>query len=597
MFIFKIIVIFARLKYKFMRKLFLLVTVVFVSICAISQTLSADGPTMGWSSWNTYGFNISDSIIRSQADAMVENGYSAVGYKYVNIDDGYFGGRDSDGHLLIHPTRFPNGMRPVVDYIHNKGLKAGIYSDAGKNTCASYFGGDTIGIGVGLYGHDEEDTKLFFNDLNFDFIKVDFCGGSPYHNKDKLDLPEEERYRAIWNAIQKTGRTDVRMNVCRWAYPGTWVGEVSTSWRTTGDINCSWNSVKSILKENFYLSAYSSKGKYNDMDMLEVGRGLSAEEDKTHFGLWCIMNSPLLIGCDMNNITKTAHDLMCNTELIALNQDTLFQQAYVVNRSGETYILVKDIEQQGSGIRAVALVNLGDAAKTMTLNFSDIDLGGNVKMRDLYLKKNLKDCTGNFSVLVPAHGTKIYRLEAEERYERTLYEAETGFITAYQELTNNQTAPSGIYEENNSCSGGAKAGWLGKKSSNDLIWKNVYSKNGGNYTFTVDFLSGEDRYVVVEVNGERIGRYKANSGGWNTIGSFTFSAALNAGNNTVRLYNVSNWMPDIDCLKVQYNSPAAINSIKNDVHTGKKYNLQGMEVKEITSKGVYIIDGKKRILM
>ncbi len=580
-----------------MRKLFLLVTVAFVCVCANSQTLSADGPTMGWSSWNTYGFNISDSIIRSQADAMVAHGYSNAGYKYVNIDDGYFGGRDTNGHLLIHPTRFPNGMKPVVDYIHGKGLKAGIYSDAGKNTCASYFGGDTIGVGVGFYGHDEEDTKLFFNDLNFDFIKVDFCGGSPYHNKDKLDLPEEERYRAIWNAIQKTGRTDVRMNVCRWAYPGTWVGEVSTSWRTTGDINCSWNSVKSILKENFYLSAYSSKGKYNDMDMLEVGRGLSVEEDKTHFGLWCIMNSPLLIGCDMNNITKAAHDLMCNTELIALNQDTLFQQAYVVKRSGETYILVKDIEQQGSGIRAVALVNLGDAAKTMTLNFSDIDLGGNVKMRNLYLKKNLKDCTGNFSVLVPAHGTKIYRLEAEERYERTLYEAETGFITAYQELTNNQTAPSGIYEENNSCSGGAKAGWLGKKSSNDLIWKNVYSKNGGNYTFTIDFLSGEDRYVVVEVNGERIGRYKANSGDWNKIGSFTFSAALNAGYNTVRLYNISNWMPDIDCLKVQYNSPAAISSTKEDNHMGKKYNLQGIEVKEITSKGVYIIDGKKRLLM
>lgn len=580
-----------------MRKLFLLVTVAFVCVCANSQTLSADGPTMGWSSWNTYGFNISDSIIRSQADAMVAHGYSNAGYKYVNIDDGYFGGRDTNGHLLIHPTRFPNGMKPVVDYIHGKGLKAGIYSDAGKNTCASYFGGDTIGVGVGFYGHDEEDTKLFFNDLNFDFIKVDFCGGSPYHNKDKLDLPEEERYRAIWNAIQKTGRTDVRMNVCRWAYPGTWVGEVSTSWRTTGDINCSWNSVKSILKENFYLSAYSSKGKYNDMDMLEVGRGLSVEEDKTHFGLWCIMNSPLLIGCDMNNITKAAHDLMCNTELIALNQDTLFQQAYVVKRSGETYILVKDIEQQGSGIRAVALVNLEDAAKTMTLNFSDIDLGGNVKMRNLYLKKNLKDCTGNFSVLVPAHGTKIYRLEAEERYERTLYEAETGFITAYQELTNNQTAPSGIYEENNSCSGGAKAGWLGKKSSNDLIWKNVYSKNGGNYTFTIDFLSGEDRYVVVEVNGERIGRYKANSGDWNKIGSFTFSAALNAGYNTVRLYNISNWMPDIDCLKVQYNSPAAISSTKEDNHMGKKYNLQGIEVKEITSKGVYIIDGKKRLLM
>ncbi len=563
-----------------MKKFILSIAIIMIALCINAQTLSENGPTMGWSSWNTYGFNISESIIEKQADAMVNKSFASVGYKYINIDDGYFGGRDVTGHLLIHPTRFPNGMKTVVDYIHSKGLKAGIYSDGGKNTCASYFGGDTIGIGVGLYGHEEEDTKFFFNDLGFDFIKVDFCGGSPYHNKDKLDLPEEDRYRSIWAAIQKTGRTDVRMNVCRWNYPGTWVSEVSTSWRTTGDINCSWNSVKSILKENFYLSAYSSEGKYNDMDMLEVGRGLSTEEDKTHFGLWCIMNSPLLIGCDMNNITTVAHDLMCNSELIALNQDTLFQQAYVVKRSGELYTLVRDIEKRNSGIRAVALVNLSDAAKTMTLKFSDIDLGGKVKMRDLYLKHNLTEQQDSFKVLVPAHGTKIYRVEAAERFERVVYEAETAYISAYQELENNQTVPSGIYEEMDVCSGGAKASWLGKSATNDIQWRNVYSKGGGNYTMTLNYLCGEDRYAIVEVNGDIINKYKFNSGGFSTIASTSLDINLKPGYNTIRVYWNSGWMPDFDCIKLQFNAPLSVDNVKKDnKKNAKKYTLQGIEVK------------------
>ena len=582
-----------------MKHISIFFAVMLCSVALCAQTLSEDGPTMGWSSWNTYGFQISEQIIKSQADAMVEKGFSTAGYRYLNIDDGYFGGRDADGHLLIHPTRFPNGMKTVVDYIHNKGLKAGIYSDGGENTCASYFGGDTIGIGVGLYGHDEEDTQLFFNDLGFDFIKVDFCGGSPYHNKDKLDLPEEDRYRAIWAAIEKTGRKDVRMNVCRWAYPGTWVGEVSTSWRTTGDINCSWASVKSILKENFYLSAYSGKANFNDMDMLEVGRGLSETEDKTHFGMWCVMNSPLLIGCDMNNITTATHDLLCNPELIAVNQDTLFRQAYVVSRSGEAYVMVRDVEQAEGKTRVLALVNLGDGAKTMKVKFSDIDLGGKVKVRDLFQQKDLGEYSDTYSTAVGAHATKILRLEAEERYERTVYEAEAAFCTAYQELTNNQTAPSCSYEENDICSGGAKAGWLGNKATNDLQWRNVYSKEGGNYTLTLDCISGADRYVIVEVNGERVARLKVNTGGWSTLGSVSTDVVLKPGQNTVRLYQSSDWMPDIDRMTLQFNSSLPVGNVKASKKQKRTYSLQGTLMPDDSNlpKGIYVIDGQKRLVM
>ena len=209
-----------------MKKLLLSLTLL-VSCGAFAQ----EGPTMGWSSWNTFGVNISENIIKKQADAMVSKGLDKVGYKFINIDDGYFGGRDkTTGQLLIHPTRFPHGMKTVVDYIHGKGLKAGIYSDAGHNTCGNYYNGDVIAKGVGLYEHDQQDADFFFKELGFDFIKVDFCGGDGPQNSERLTLDEQERYTAISKAIENTGRTDVRLNVCRWDYPGTWVHDVAFSW-------------------------------------------------------------------------------------------------------------------------------------------------------------------------------------------------------------------------------------------------------------------------------------------------------------------------------------------------------------------------------
>ena len=581
-----------------MTKLFMTTAFALLSLCINAQDKTELGPTMGWSSWNTFGINISESLIKQQADAMVSKGYKAAGYTFINIDDGYFGGRDADGHLLIHPQRFPNGMKGVVDYIHKKGLKAGIYSDAGKNTCASMFGGDKIGEGVGLLNHEDDDANFWFNTLGFDFIKVDFCGGSPGHNKEGLKLNEEQRYRKIWNAIQKTGRTAVRMNICRWAFPGTWASEVSTSWRTTGDINCSWNSVKSILKENFYLSAFCGPLSFNDMDMLEVGRGLSTEEDKTHFGMWCIMDSPLLIGCDMRTTSETAQKLMCNKELIALNQDTLFQQAYVVKRDGELYTLVKDIEVLNGKVRAVALLNLSDASKVMTLNFADVDLGGKVQMRDLFYRRNLAEQdTTAFEVRVPAHGCKIYRLEAEERYERTIYEAETAYLSAYQEIENNQTALSATFSEDANCSGGVKVGWLGQRSSNDLQWRNVYSKDGGSYKMMLDYICGESRRINIEVNGKRVKTVSLNSGGWSTIKTSTFDIELQPGQNVIRLYtNDKIWMPDIDCMRLEYQVPAAIEGVKSTKRQRKVYNLQGIEVPNTESlpRGIYIINGQKR---
>lgn len=509
--------------------------------------MAQGGPTMGWSSWNTYGVNINESLIKSQADAIVSNGLKDVGYDHINIDDGFFGGRDTaTGELLIHPTRFPNGLKPVADYIHSKGLKAGIYSDAGANTCGNMYNGDVLSVNVGFYNYDQRDADFYFKECGFDFVKVDFCGGDGPQNKQGLVLDPQERYTAISKAIENTGRTDVRLNVCRWNYPGTWVHDVAFSWRTTVDIYNAWASVKGILAENLYMSAYSYGGRFNDMDMLEVGRSMTEEEDKTHFGMWCIMNSPLLIGCNLTTIKSATLDLLKNEELIALNQDTLYQQAYIVGLSNGCHILVKDIDTLNGTKRAFAIYNPNDASRKATVSFSTLCLGGEVKLRDVFQKEDLGTFTDKYEVTIPAHGTRIYVAEADTRLERTRYEAETAYISDYQELKNNQVERTGVYEAATYCSSGFKAGWLGYSEQNDLVFRDVYSQKGGEYKMTIAYITGETRNINIDVNGERVNKVSVNSGSWTTVAKKIFNVQLKEGQNTIRLSNATNWMPDID---------------------------------------------------
>ena len=536
-------------------------SLVLFAAMSVTTATAQDGPTMGWSSWNTFELNISESIIKGQAAAMVSKGLFDVGYDHINIDDGYFGGRDAaTGKLKIHPTRFKNGLKPVVDYIHEKGLKAGIYSDGGYNTCGSYHGGDKDGEGVGLYQHDQQDCDFFFKELGFDFIKVDFCGGDPVHNKDGLDLDEKARYTAIAQAIKNTGRTDVRMNICRWAYPGTWANNAGFSWRTTQDIFSNWDSIKDILKQNLYMSAYSSKGHYNDMDMLEVGvnkwgNELTAEEAKTHFGMWCIMNSPLLIGCNINSLSTTNLNLLKNKELIALNQDTLYQQAYLAAKVNDCYIMVKDIEKHYGNKRAFAIYNPNDAAKKVTLNFSVIDLADSVALHDCFTKKDIGKFYGTYEVTVPKHGTKIYVAEADTRLERTRYEAETGYSKAYSEIDWNICQ----YSEASYCSGGYKVGYIGGSNSNNYLeWSNVYSKEGGDYKLTIAYICGESRTINVYVNGKKVKGVSCNSGGWEKVGKKTLDITLEKGENTIRLVNTSGWLPDMDYIDVTPAIPTSV---------------------------------------
>lgn len=373
--------------------------------------LKPQTPIMGWSSWNNFRVNINEDIIKAQADYMVSSGMASVGYSYVNIDDGFFAGRDSEGNLKIHAERFPNGMKAVADYIHSKGLKAGIYSDAGINTCASYWDKDTIGAGSGLYGHDRKDLTLMLREWNYDFIKIDWCGG------DWMDLDEETRYTQIAKVINEIKPSTV-YNICRWEFPGKWAPRIADSWRISGDITNEFHSILHIIDLNADLWKYASPGHVNDMDMLQVGRGMSYEEDKAHFSMWCMMNSPLLAGNDLRNMSEETISILTNEELIALNQDPLVYQARRLVDNGDLEVWAKPLIHTTSGKVAVALLNRSDKPATISfaLETVGLDASSGYHFRDLWAKKDYQTTTAETqSSEVPPHGVVVLKIEGNSK--------------------------------------------------------------------------------------------------------------------------------------------------------------------------------------
>ncbi len=369
----------------------------------------SDAPIMGWASWNNYRININEDIIKAQADAMVTSGLKDAGYAYINIDDGFFGGRDENGNIMHHKQRFPNGMKSLADYIHAKGLKAGIYSDAGSNTCASYWDADTIGTGMGLYGHDEQDLNLFLKEWDYDFIKVDWCGG------ETLGLDEELRYTAIGKIIHDIN-PDAKYNVCRWKFPGKWVTQVADSWRISGDIDNTFWSILAIIDLNADLWMYASKGHYNDMDMLQVGRGMSYEEDKTHFTMWCMMHSPLLLGNDLTSLSEETLEIITNKDLIALNQSPFVYQARRVIDYGELEVWAKPLISTLSGEVAVALLNRSENPGIITFDLESVGLNPleEITVKDLWTKQTEPSSLQNtISREVPGHGVVVLQIKGK----------------------------------------------------------------------------------------------------------------------------------------------------------------------------------------
>ena len=509
-------------------------------------------PLMGWSSWNAYMVDISDSIITHQADLMVEKGLKEAGYRYVNIDDGFFGYRDERGYMVPHPERFPKGpegMRALVDHIHSLGLKAGIYSDAGDNTCGSSYNHDLNGLGAGLYGHDVVDAERYFNEWDFDFIKLDYCGGQ------NLKLDPEERYREIRRVIDSVATRHIRINVCRWNFPGTWVNGIGDSWRISADIRPVWKSIKYIVGKNLYLSAYAGNGNYNDMDMLAVGYnikpspfweeglGLSYTEEEAHFGIWCIMSSPLLLGCDIEYIPEETMKIITNPELIAINQDRLGLQAHVVQHVGETYVFAKDILEKWGNTRAVALYNPADTSMQFTLTPEEIEMTGTLTVRDLNLNADLGECS-SIEMTLPPHSAKILKISGE-RIEPTLYEAEWGYCPDFTAIKG-----TGVkYVPMEGTSGRAVAMNLGGSESNCLEWRDVHSISGGEYELSLTIQYCEEATGLrISVNGEE---KEIVSCGLAKDGFYTLNtiAELNKGENCVRIWSETP-LPAVDKLNI-----------------------------------------------
>lgn len=363
------------------------------------------GPPMGWASWNSFAAKIDLSVIKAQADALVSSGLKAAGYQYVNIDEGWWQGtRDGSGNITVDEAEWPGGMQAAADYIHGLGLKAGIYTDAGKDGCGFYYPtGRPAAPGSGSEGHYEQDF-LQFSKWGFDFVKVDWCGGSA----EKLDA--KTTYQAISDAIEKataqTGR-DLVLSVCNWGEqsPWDWAPAISTMWRTSPDIiyygqTADMGRVLSNFDSAQHAAAQSPQH-YNDPDMLIVGMsGFDLAQNRTHMALWAISGAPLLAGNKLDSMSAETKGVLTNSEVIAIDQDPLAEQGTKVSDGGGLQVYSKVLS--GAGRRAVLLLNRSASSAMLTVRFADIGLGATASVRDVWAASDLGMKTTSYSASVVA---------------------------------------------------------------------------------------------------------------------------------------------------------------------------------------------------
>ncbi|MBO4558004.1 MAG: alpha-galactosidase [Bacteroidales bacterium] len=505
-------------------------------------------PTMGMSFWNAFQLNINEDLVKDQALAVTELGLDSLGYKFINIDDGFQMPRDEEGHFRCDPALFPSGMRAVADYIHSLGLKAGIYTDAGDNTCGSeniY----TYGLGTGLYGHERSDCHLFFDEWDFDFIKIDFCGGQ------HAGLNEKEQYTKIANAIKSCKKSDIIFNICRWRYPGTWAEDLATSWRTTYDIRPWFARVKYIIEENLWLQAYTRNGHYNDCDMLEIGApkwpgsdaSLTHDEELTHMAYWCIASSPLIMGCDMRTLSEESLEILKNKDLIAMNQDPLGLGAPVVQRSGDVYVVAKDMESIMGPKRAVVVMNLSDKPGSVDVYAEALGFKGRIKVYDCFTHEDRPDlaCETSFNVPLRPHSSAAFFVTGK-RIEKQIYDASESYLHNFSTI---EGAISPRYMPSPSASLGTYVSGLGGSTDNWLQWNNVYSGKGGKYVATFRYSCAYPTSFKVLVNGKEVGELTdlvtQNDHNWNEA---NLEIKLNKGLNEVRLCPIDGIMPNIDLM-------------------------------------------------
>jgi alpha-galactosidase len=370
-----------------------------------SSARPADGlaltPPMGWNSWNRFGCNVSEKLIRDAADALVATGMKDAGYEYVVIDDCWQVKRDDGGRIVPDPERFSSGMKALADYVHGKGLKFGLYSDAGTGTCQKR---------PGSRDHEETDARTYA-EWGVDYLKYDWCNTEGQDTRDS--------YARMSRALRESGRPIV-FSICEWGStkPWLWAQGIGHLWRTTGDIQDCWDCGKEwggmgvvhIIDLQADLHPYAGPGRWNDPDMLEVGNGgLSAAESRAHFSFWALFAAPLMAGNDLQKMSRETLAILTNREVIAVDQDALGMQGRKVRDLGPHEVWMKPL---ADGSRAVILFNRGNEAAEIAVAWEEIGFApaGKAAVRDLWRKADVGPFTASFRSKVEPHDVVMLRV-------------------------------------------------------------------------------------------------------------------------------------------------------------------------------------------
>lgn len=363
----------------------------------LSDAALAPTPPMGFNNWNAFKCDVNETLIKETADLFVTTGLKDLGYTYINIDDCWsLKERGEDGRLVPDPDKFPSGIKGVADYVHDLGLKLGIYGDAGTKTCAGY---------PGSLGYEEIDARTWAQ-WGVDYVKYDNC----YNQSDGSVEDYIQRYTAMGDALARTGRPMVYA-ICEWGHskPWEWAQDVGHLWRTTGDIHDSWDSLRSIITQNLPLAEYAGPGHWNDPDMLEIGNGgMSDTEYRTHMSMWAMMAAPLIIGTDLRTISEQDLTILSNGQIIAIDQDPLGAQGAVVYEDNGLIVLDKPL---ATGELAIALYNATDVQATIRVPVTETGLEPAIayQLHDVWTGRTMQ-AKDTISAGVPAHGTVVYRV-------------------------------------------------------------------------------------------------------------------------------------------------------------------------------------------
>ncbi|WP_328610345.1 alpha-galactosidase [Amycolatopsis sp. NBC_00345] len=401
-------------------------------------------PPMGWNDWNTFACNVDETLIKQTADLFVSSGLKAAGYTYVNVDDCWMApNRDGNGNLVADPVKFPSGMKSLADYVHARGLKFGIYESGGTTTCQNL---------PGSLGHERADANSFAA-WGVDYLKYDNCANGSSTKEQYI-----QRYTAMRDALLATGRPIV-YSICEWGYfdPATWAPAVGNLWRTTGDIEANYGSMLSIFHANAGLAAAAGPGAWNDPDMLEVGNGMRFTEDRAQFSLWSAMAAPLLSGADLRTASPATFSLYLNSDVIAVDQDTLGKQATEVSAAGGLDVLAKPLSDGGA---AVTLFNEGGSRQTIstTASAAGLPAASSYKLTNLWTKE-VTTSSGAISASVPAHGVVMYRVAPGSGSSTGTTHPLLGSSSGRCVDVNGGSTTAGTAVNLWDCNGGSNQGW------------------------------------------------------------------------------------------------------------------------------------------